>query len=81
MDEIVLVKHELQVPKETKEVIDFLAAIAEKVIAKAATSEYMQLVDELYKGLEGVEKVGAEVKGNHKGAIVAYLVDQVGKKL
>lgn len=70
----------VNVPKETKEVIDFLGAIADKVLAKAPISEYGTLVDELYKALEGVNLVSDEVKQGDKGAMLAYLVATIGQK-
>lgn len=80
MSEVVTVPVTLNVPKETKEVIDFLAAAADLVIAKAPIADYMTLVDELYKGLDGVDKLKVEVKSEHKGALIAYLAQTVGSK-
>lgn len=81
MDTVVTVPVTLNVPKETKEVIDLLAAIAENVIAKKPVAEWVNIIDEAMAALTGVDQVAAEVKSEHKGALIAYLVEQVGKKL
>lgn len=75
-----LVKHEIQVPKESKEVIDLLSAIADHVIAKKPFAELANLIDEAYIALQGVDQVPAEVKSASKGAIIAYLVEKIGQK-
>lgn len=81
MSEVVTVPVTLNVPKETKEVIDLLGAIADNVIAKTPVSEWVNIIDEAMAGLQGVDQVPAEVKSQHKGAIVAYLASTVGAKL
>lgn len=74
-----LVKHEIQVPKETKEVIDLIGAIVENVKAKKPVAEWVNLLDEVYAAVQGVDQVGEEVKAA-KGATLAYLVEVVGSK-
>lgn len=81
MSEVVTVPVTLNVPKETKEVVDLLAAIADNVIAKKPVAEWVNIIDETMAALQGVDQVPAEVKSEHKGAIVAYLAQTVGSKL
>jgi hypothetical protein len=73
-----LVKHELSVPKETKEIVDLLKAIAEKAKAGASAMDYTGLVEELFVALKGVDQIPEEIKSEYKEDIVAYLVKEVG---
>lgn len=77
---VVTVPVTLEVPKETKEVIDLLAAIADNVIAKKPVSEWVNIIDETMAALSGVDQVPAEVKSEYKGALIAYLANTVGSK-
>lgn len=70
----------VNVPKETKEVIDLLSAIADNVLAKKPVSEWVNIIDEAMSALTGVDLVPGEFKDGDKGAILAYLVATVGKK-
>lgn len=70
----------LNVPKETKEVIDLLSVIADNVIAKVPFSEWVNLVDEAYAAIQGVDQVASEVKSEGKADALAYLTKTVGSK-
>lgn len=72
------VKHELNVPKQSKEVIDLLDGIVVKIKAKAPVSEYLELVNEFMAAVEDVKEVGDEIKSGNKGDILAYLTMKIG---
>lgn len=76
--EIQTIKHEIEVPKETKEIIDFLDKVAAKVKAKAPLAEYSTLIADLYTAVEGAGVVDDEMKSKHKGAALSYLIEKVG---
>lgn len=71
----------LDVPKETKEVIDFLAAIADHFIQKKPVSEIAAILPQGIVAFDGYEKIGAEVKSQYKDEAAAYLVREVTKRL
>jgi len=70
----------VEVPKESKEVIDLLSVIADNVLAKKPVAEWVNVIDEAMSALSGVDQVPNEFKTGDKGAILAYLVAVVGKK-
>ena len=72
-----LVKIELEVPKESKEVIDLLEAVGAKIKAKAPLAEYAELLDELYVAIEGAQKLGAEVSSAQRSDAAALLVKKL----
>lgn len=76
-----LVKVEIEVPKESKEVIDLLVAIVAKVKAKAPIAEYTELFDELFVAVEGVQHLPAEAKSEHLGGLIAYSGEKIAKAL
>lgn len=67
-----LVKVELAVPKDSKEVLDLLVGLAKLVKGKADAAEYLKLIPELQKAYEGYEAIPAEVKSEHKGDLAGY---------
>lgn len=77
---IVTVPVTVNVPKETKEVIDLLSVIADNILAKTPVGEWVNTIDEAMKALTGIEQVPNEVKNGDKGAVLAYLVATVGNK-
>ena len=76
-----VVKVEMDVPKEAKEVIDFLGAVLDKVMSKAELSEYSTLLSQVLPAIDGVGKIGDEIKSNGRDEISAYLVKVVMEKL
>lgn len=73
-----LVKAELSIPKETKEAIDLLGVVAEKIKSGAKYTEYADILDEAFVALDGSGKIPEELKSEHKDDISAYLVKRVG---
>lgn len=80
MSEIKTVDHGLLVPKETKEVIDLLDQVYEKVKAKADLDDYVSLLDELHEAIKGIDKVDDEMKSKYRADATAYLVFKIGGK-
>lgn len=79
---VVTVPVTLNVPKETKEVIDLLAALVDEVKKSGKNlAGYAGLIDELYAAIDGVDKLSEEFKSEHKGASIAYLAKTVGEKI
>jgi hypothetical protein len=62
----------LKVPKESKELIDLLEGVVEKVKAGAEVNDYLTLIGELTAALDGVDKIPAEAKSEGRDEIVAY---------
>lgn len=71
----------LNVPKETKEFIDLLSKVVDKVKAKAELQSYAELFDDLYKAVDGIDQVGEEMKSKNKDDAIAYLSKVIGGKL
>jgi hypothetical protein len=75
-----VIKHELNVPKETKEVIDLLEAIFEKAKDGFQVSDVTDLVDEFMAAVQGADKIDDELKTKARNDAMAYLVYRVGSK-
>lgn len=75
------VKVELNVPKESKEVIDALAAVYDFVKAGKSLSEIAELFDELTLAVMGADKLKEEVKSEDRNAIMSYLVHVLADKV
>lgn len=75
--EIETVAHTIQVPKESKEVVDALAKVYELAKAKTDLMGYSAAIGDLTKAVEGIDKVDDEVKSKYKGGLAAYFVEKV----
>lgn len=81
-NEIVTVPVQLNVPKETKEIIDFMAAIIEDAINKKSISEIATgNLAGLMSSIDGAMNVPAEIKSQHKAELTAYAVEIILSKL
>jgi hypothetical protein len=67
----------LKVPKESKEVIDLLKGVVEKVKAGAEVNDYLTLIGDLSSALDGVDQIPAEAKSEGRDEIIAYLINQL----
>ena len=68
-----VVKVELSVGKETKEVIDLLSSILKKVKANESPSQiFSELFEPLVKAVEGVPKISEELTKDGMSDEVAY---------
>jgi len=75
------IKYEMEVPKESKEIIDFLDAILEKVKAKAPLADYASLFGQASTALNGIDMLGDEAKSDGRDEIAAYMVHKLMSRL
>jgi len=71
----------LVVGKESKEVVDLIDAILEKVMAKAKIADYVELFDELTLAINGVQNVSEEMKDETRSNLAGYLVAKLMNRL
>lgn len=76
-----VVKYEMSLDKDSKEVVDLVDAILEKVMKKAPIAEYMDLMDELVAAVEGVQNIPSGVVGEYRDELAGYLVHKVMGRL
>lgn len=72
---------ELEVPKEGKELVDFLDQVLAKALAKAPLVEYAELLVAALPALDGIDKIKTEVKSDGKDELAAYLVHKLMARL
>jgi len=75
-----LIKHELQVPKETKEVIDLLEQIYVQVQDGVQVTDLAEIFDELSRAVKGIDQVDDEMKSKHRADALSYLALKIGSK-
>lgn len=75
--EIKLVKYEMDVPKETKELVDLLNEVLLKIMNGEDISTYMNLMDELYLAADGASQIPLEVKSQYSDEIAGYLTHKI----
>jgi len=68
------VSYTMEVPKESKEVVDLIVAVVKKVKAKAPISEYASLIGELSSAVSGVDALPAEAASDGRDELAGYLV-------
>ena len=71
----------LEVPKESKEVVDFLDKVLEKVMSGASLDSYATLIAEVLPAIDGINKVLDEVKSDGRDEIAGYLVHKIMGRL
>ena len=76
-----LVKVEIEVPKEAKEVVDALAGVAEHFLSGKGLDEAAALLPSLLAAVEGVQDVLPALKSEYKDELAAYLVKRVWQAL
>ena len=77
---VVTVPVTMQVPKESKEVVDAFVALYEGV-KKGGAAGAMEALDDLVVAAEGWEKLADEVRSHHADELAGYLVQQLGAAL
>lgn len=78
-DIVVTVNHTIGVPKESKEVIDFLTDLIEDIKAGKPVGELTaENLPNLMTAIEGYDQIPLEVKGEHLSETLAYAVDRLG---
>lgn len=71
------VNYSMQVPKESKEVVDAVAAIVEHFKAGKSVIEAAALLPAVMVAVDGVNKLGEEVKSAYNDEAAAYCVHKV----
>ena len=72
-----LVKYEMDVPKESKEVVDALIGMVEHFMNKKPLEEITLLLPSLMAAFDGYSQVDDEFKSNHRDELVAYLIHKI----
>lgn len=75
------ISYSMEIPKESKEVVDFIDMILEKVMNKAPIAEYATLLVGIMPAIDGVGKLGEEMKSDGRDEVAAYLVHKVMGRL
>lgn len=65
------------VPKEGKEVIDFICALIKDIKEKKSLTELMAELPKLVLAVEGLGNLGEELKSDGKDELAAYVVKEV----
>lgn len=71
------VPYTMEIPKEIKEVIDFVDQLLAKIIAKDSLTSYTELLTAAYTAFEGITDVGEEVKSEYRDEAAGYLVHKI----
>ena len=71
------VKYEMQIPKESKEVVDLLDLVLKKVLSKAPLSEYAAILPNFLTAIEGLGELKAEVGSDGRDELAGYLVHKL----
>lgn len=80
--EVVTVPVQLDVPKESKEVADFLVGLYAAIQSGKEMSVIIaEELPKLMTAIQGYELLSEENKGKHLSATIAYLVEQIGNVL
>lgn len=73
MNEVKTISVQMDVPKESKEVVDLVDKIIEKAMAKAQFEEYQTLLGDLMVAVEGVLNIENEVKSEYRDELAGYI--------
>ncbi len=71
------ISYTMVVPKELKEVIDFLEEILTKIMKGESITTYMELIDDLYAAIEGVQDIKEEIGSEYRDEAAGYLVHKI----
>lgn len=71
----------MDVPKEGKEIVDFLDKVLEKVMNKAELAEYATLITAVMPAIDGAGKIGEEMKSDGRDELAGYLVQKLLSRL
>lgn len=76
-----IVKYEMDVPKEFKDVVDLMDGLLEKVMAKEKLTSFIELYDELKEAVDNIGGIKEEAKSQFRDEAVAYLVHKMMSRL
>jgi len=72
-------QHIIDVPNESKEVVDFLHDLVEDIRAgKTVAQITTENLPNLIKAIEGYDQLADEIKGEYMSEVLAYLADRMG---
>jgi len=71
------VEHVLQVPKESKEVVDFAVGLLRNLLAGSGLAAVTAALPQAYKAVEGYDQLDDEFKSAGRSALAAYLVSEL----
>ena len=75
-------KVELNVPKESKEIVDAVDAILEDILAKKSVAEIAaENLTGLFEAVSGFDQLDDEFKAQGRDDLAAYLVQKVMNRL
>lgn len=72
-----LIAVQLEVPKESKDVVDLLAKIGVQVKDGVQVEDIYAVIGELTNALAGMDKIPDEIKSAQKKDLAAYMVKQI----
>lgn len=72
-----LVKYELEVPKESKEVLDAAISLVSFFMQKKPLAEITLLLPGVLAALDGISQVKDEIASDKKDELAAYAVHQL----
>ena len=73
-----IIKYELEVPKECKEVIDALEQIAQHFMEKKPIAEIGALLPGMMVAFEGYDKLKEEISSEYRDELLGYLTHKLG---
>jgi len=74
---VVTVPYTMNVPKESKEFVDLLVAVAEKAVSGASASSYLELLAELMAAADNAAQIPAELRSQYRDELAGYLVHRM----
>ena len=80
-EQVVTVPATLDVPKESKEVLDSALGLVEHFRKGGDLAGAALLLPSVLQAVEGHEKIGAEIKSAYKADLLAYAAKKVGSAL
>ena len=72
-----MVKYEMQVPKDAKEVIDLIDKILQNIVNKTPMNEWTNIMNELIAAVEGMQHVVGGFESDGRDELAGYLVHKV----
>jgi len=72
-----LVKYEMEVPKESKEIVDSVVALVDHFMQKKPLAEISLLLPGIMTAFDGYDKVKEEIASNNRDELVAYLINKL----
>lgn len=78
---VVALPVQFNVPKEGKEIVDFVAALIADIKAKKSIAELAGELPKLVSAVDGFNQLGEEMKSQFDGDLEGYLVREIRNAL